>query len=384
MFLILIGILTLGLYVITQLSAKSSFRIQPTPSPSSTTQKPDYQQKISEMSLRDKILSLMILHTPGTNPKAAASFISKYHPAGLILMDDNTSKNADQIKELTAAIQGASSPYPSLIAIDEEGCSVKRIPSDNFPCAKQLKNLSPKDTYTAFRRRSILLQDLGINLNFGIVADITDDESSFIFPRVFGVNPKKVSAHIVAALQGSKPYILSTIKHFPGHGRTSSDSHITVPEVLISEVEWRSSDYLPFKAGIEANTEFVMLGHLVYKNIDENPASLSTRWHTILQEAGFKKILITDDMIMLQKSQDPRYEDIVKNAVNVINAGNDILLYVNDYNLDEEPIRHIDIEHLVSGIESAVNSGEIDPGRLNASVEKVLEMRKTIITLGME
>lgn len=376
---LLLGIFVVVLYIFFYMSPRSISKIQQIPISLTSNQNPDYRQRISEMSLHDKILSIMILHTPGTDTKKVTLFISKYHPAGVILMDDNVSKNNDQIRKLTAAIQEVSSPYPSLIAVDEEGCTVKRIPSDNFLCSEQLKNLSPKDTYSAFQKRSILLHDLGINLNFGIVADITDNESSFIFPRVFGADPNKVSDHIVAALQGSQSYIFSTLKHFPGHGRTSSNSHFIVPDILVSEDDWRSFDYLPFKAGIEANTEFIMFGHLNYKNIDDNPASLSPKWHSILQDDGFKNIMITDDMIMLQKSQDPQYEDIVRNAIRAINAGNNILLYVNDYNLGEESIRHIDIEQLVSGIEDAVNLGEIDQDKIDASVEKVLEMRNRLV-----
>ncbi len=331
--------------------------------------------KTPKMSLHDKILSIMILHTPGSNPKDAASFISKYHPAGIILMDDNT----EQVKELTAAVQQTSSPYPSLIAVDEEGCIVKRIASDNFLCANQLKNLPVSETKLAFQKRARMLQNLGINLNFGTVADVTNNEDSFIYPRVFGGDPKKVSDYVVASVQGSQPYVFSTLKHFPGHGRTIDNSHLTIPQILISEAEWESSDYLPFKAGIDVNAEFVMFGHLNYKNIDNNPASLSPKWHNILQtEAGFKGIAITDDMIMLQKSNDPAYEDGVKNAIQAINAGNNILLYVNDYNLGEEPVRHIDIDQLVNGIQSAIELGAIDKNKFNASVEKVLEVRSKL------
>src|SRR3989344_7028826 len=285
--LLLLGLIAVGFYVFLNLSPKTIPKIQPTPIPTTNNITSDLQQRISEMSLHDKILSLMILHTPGTDIYEVETFISKYHPAGVILMDDNVSDDKNQLRKLISSIQAVSSPYPSLIAIDEEGCTVKRIKSDNFLCAEQHKNLQPKDTLSAFQKRSIMLHDLGINLNFGIVADITSDEDSFIFHRVFGVNPKKVSDHVVAALQGSQSYVFSTLKHFPGHGRTSDNSHITIPSILINKDEWENSDYLPFKAGIEANSEFIMFGHLIYKEIDNSPATLSEKWHTILQEDGF-------------------------------------------------------------------------------------------------
>jgi beta-N-acetylhexosaminidase len=377
--LILVFVIICGFIVIFSIYSQVTSNIPSTSASLTPTKNQNVQLEISRMNLHEKILSIMLFHTPGIDPNTVKAFISQYHPAGVILMDDNITNDIEQVRKLTKAIQNASSPYPSLIAVDEEGCSVKRIPSDYFPCANQLKDLPLKNTYTAFRDRSILLHDLGMNVNFGIIADITGNENSFIYPRVFGSDSNKVSDYVTTAIQGSQPYVFSTLKHFPGHGGTSEDSHNTIPENSMSKDDWLKSDYVPFKSGVQANSEFVMFGHLNFKNIDNNPASLSSKWHTILQkEVGFSGIMITDDMIMLQNSQDPQYKNMVKNAIQAMNAGNNILLYVNEYNLENEPVKHIDIDNLINGIESAVNSGEIDMNKFNESVFKVLEIRSRL------
>lgn len=90
---------------------------------------------------------------------------------------------------------------------------------------------------------------------------------------------------------------------------------------------------------------------------------------------------VTDDMIMLQKTHQPEYSNIVQNAVRAINAGNNLLLYVNNYNLQQEPERNININNLVIGIEQAVKDGKIKESTIDADVAKDLTLRQQIIQL---
>ncbi len=328
------------------------------------------QSKIS----RDQITSLMILHTSGTDPEKLASFVSKYRPAGFILMSDNIPETPEKLKALTARLQQASPGL--LIAIDQEGCSVKRLPQDNFLCANTLKDLPVKDTETAFTQRAKLLADNGINLNFGIVADVTADKKSFIYPRVFGSDPLQAGQRVAAATRASKPYTLSTIKHFPGHGETVENTHDTLALVSIDKETWQQRDLPPFQAGINAEAELVMFGHLNYTFLEDAPATLSPKWHTLLrEELNYDGATITDDMIMLQKTHAPEYQDVVNNTIQAINAGNDIILFVNDYNLEEEPERNIDVDALIDGVLKAANNGEISEQRLKESAERVNQLR---------
>jgi beta-N-acetylhexosaminidase len=332
--------------------------------------------EIKSANLRQKISSLLIIHSSGTDPARLSAFISRYQPAGFIIMNDNIPEDSTQLKTITSSLQQASPTYPLLIATDQEGCSVKRLQQDNFACANTLKDRPVNETTEAFTKRSKLLADSGINLNFGTVADVTADKSSFIYPRVFGSNSNQAADRIAAAVEASKPYTLSTLKHFPGHGETTENTHTDLAVITIDKNTWQQRDLPPFVAGINAGAELIMFGHLNYSQIDNTPATLSRSWHQILQnELHYQGATITDDMIMLQKTKAPEYQDVVTNAVSAINAGNDLILFVNDYNLSEEPERNIDLEALLNGLVQAVQDGRIPESRINESVERVNRLR---------
>lgn len=323
------------------------------------------------MSLKDKIADLLILHVPGTDPATLASYVRQYHPAGLIFMGDNIPATKAELKAETAAIQSTTN-IPYFISTDEEGCTVKRLSSDTFACPHELGSDPVASTTSAFRSRSILLKSVGINLNFGIVADITSDPNSFIYPRVFSGDPHTAGDRVAAAVSGSKGETLSTLKHFPGHGETEENSHITIPSTNVPKEQWSQTDAVPFKEGIDAGADVLMFGQLTYAAVDTQPASLSKTWHDIAtKELGFKGLMITDDMFMLQESGDPAYADPVKNAVAALNAGNDLLLYVNNHGQGTD----MDVSALVDGIAAAVQSGELPQSSIDAKVKKVLAER---------
>ena len=336
-------------------------------------------EAVNNMSLRQQLASLLILHTPGADPAALETFAKTYQPGGLILMGDNIPDNAADLTALTATIQQQATSYPLLLATDEEGCTVKRLPWDTFACAPSLKASAVEQTKQAFRQRSQMLKDAGVNLNFGIVADVTADPQSFIFPRVFGGDPQSVADRVSAAVQGTEDLTLSTLKHFPGHGETPADSHTTIPTIGISKAAWLKTDAVPFAAGVKTGADVVMFGHLIYANVDSQPASLSKRWHDILsQELGFKGIAITDDLIMLQQSKEPQYQNVTANVVAALNAGNQLVLLVTDHNAKNQPETLIDINKLLDGLEAAVRTGSLDSGLVKQDAFRVMAMRATL------
>jgi len=328
-------------------------------------------EKLASMTLRQKVASLLILHTPGTDVSSIKNFLQDYEPGGLIFMRDNIPNNLDDLTANTNLIQSDPS-LPYFIAIDQEGGVVRRIYEDNYPSAFELKSLPVDDTKTAFRNRSQILKDVGINLNFGVVADVTDDPKSFIYQRVFGGDPADVSARVSAAVDGAKGLTLSTLKHFPGHGETEADSHNSIPTTDTSYVQWQVHDEPSFKAGIKSGAQFVMFGHLIYSNVDVLPASLSAKWHQILYDQdGFSGISITDDMDMLQQSGNINYSDPITNAVSAINAGNTMLLYVLGSG-------SVDPTYLIDGIVAAVDNGTIDKGIIDDNARQVLLLRHSL------
>ncbi len=335
-------------------------------------------QILASMTLRQKVSGLLILHVAGTDSVAIRHFLETYQPAGLIFMDDNIPTTDKQLKELIRTIQ---QDIPFFFTIDEEGGPVKRLTSDTFYAANQLMTLPASATADAFRERSKLLYGLGLNVNLGIVADMSNDSSAFIYSRTFGGDPVIVSERVSAAVKASHEGTLSVLKHFPGHGATTGDSHTDLPIVNISKEVWKEQLAEPFVAGIDSGAHMVMFGHLIFSSVDELPSSLSSTWHTLARdELCFDGLMITDDMVMLAVSEDPRYQDHVANAVAALRAGNNLLLFVTDYGWPES---RFDVHKLIEGIVVAVESGELDEEVINTSLQHVLTVKQSLVAHGV-
>jgi beta-N-acetylhexosaminidase len=332
------------------------------------------QNALEAMTLRDKVASLFILHAAGTDISNLQSFVATYKPGGIILMGDNIPARDEDLKPVTAAIRGLEA-FPRLVAIDEEGGIVHRLRNDSFASAETLRNLPAQKAKEAFSARSDYLRSLGITLNFGTIADVTDNPESFIYPRVLGTQPNSAADRVSAATDGSDGKVLSTLKHFPGHGRVSEDSHVSIPRTDVSADEWKRTDAVPFKSGIAAGADMVMLGHLEYSAVDTAPASLSKKWHDLLRsDLGFKGTSVTDDMFMLQNSGDERYNDPVRNAVSALKAGNDALLYVTNNNGAPETM--VNPDTIIDGVVVAVQSGEVPEDSITKKAERMLTLRE--------
>jgi len=329
---------------------------------------------LAKMTLEQKIRSLLLLHYPGTDTATLHAFMVSHNVGGFILMGNNIPESPADLSTLTAALS-VDPQLPALIAIDEEGGYVTRLPYDGFAGANTLRNEDPSATLAAFSGRAELLKSVGINVNFGVDADVTSDPQSFIFDRTLGNTPDQAALRVAAAVEGEKSLVASTLKHFPGHGSTAGDSHVSIPATAMSLDQWQSRDAVPFTAGIAAGASLVMFGHLAFTAVDAAPASLSSAWHTILREQlGFEGIAITDDMTMLQGSGLPQYSDPVENAIEALGAGNDMLLYV----LAADPSSDgIDPESIVAGLVSAVESGRIAQSQVEASALRVLTLRRS-------
>lgn len=325
---------------------------------------------LASMTLEQKIRSLIIANYPGTDPASLHAFVQDNDLGGFIVMGSNVPETSTELAGVTSAIAG-SPELPRLIGIDEEGGLIKRLPYDDFAGADTLRNEPAAATFSAFTGRGELLSSVGVNLNFGVVADVSGDPQSFIFDRSFGGDPTSVAERVNAAVTGEGTSVLSTIKHFPGHGSAPGDSHVGVPLSPLTFDQWLASDAIPFQAGIDAGTSMVMFGHLAFPAVDNTPSSLSKTWHHILRDnLGFSGVIITDDMTMLEQSRLPEYADRVNNAVLALAAGNDVLLYV--------PGSDFDAGAIVSGVVSAVNSEQISSAQLDDSVRRVLTLRRML------
>lgn len=374
MALLTIGLLTAMagvIYMWVQYRESQIPELPPEPTPMHTY----VDDALNHMSMEEKVSSLFIFHTPSTNTETLHNYMRLNKPAGLIFMGDNIPSETSRLTHLTNALT-LDEELPAFVAIDEEGDTVKRLSDDTYAGAETLRNQPPSETKDAFTQRSHLLKGHGFNLNFGIVADVTNDENSFIYPRVLGTTPSAAAERVEAAVEGSAGITLSTIKHFPGHGETNDDSHISIPTTDTTYDNWEKRAAIPFKAGIDAGADMMMFGHLRYNEVDNAPASLSKKWHEIARnELGFQGIIVTDDMIMLQNSGEEAFADPVKNAVRALEAGSELLLYVLDH---ESETSKINPQVLVDGVTAAIENETISEEQLNETVKKLLITRHNL------
>ena len=331
------------------------------------------EQRIAAMSLEQKVAALLMVHVPGTDPARIRAVIDAHGLGGVSLMGDNLGGPAATVAGLTGALS-AESGLPVLTAIDQEGGIVRRLRDDTFAASWELRGAPASAAEQAFAGRSALVAEAGVLINFGIVADVTPDRSSFIHVRTLGESPAAAAERVAAAVRGEQGTVLSTLKHFPGHGASPDDSHVSIPRSALTIAQWRATHAVPFQAGIDAGAPLVMTGHLLFERVSPLPASLSPTWITILrQQLGFDGVIVTDDLLMLQRSGVAAYRDPVQNAVRALAAGNDLLLFV----LPADPSTvGVDLGALIDALALAVIDGRIDAARLDASLQRVLALRR--------
>lgn len=331
--------------------------------------------RVAVMSTREKAASVVMGHIPTTDAAALAEYVTGTGIGGFILMGANIPATEAQLRQLTAAMT-TDTALPPIIAIDQEGGDVSRLPWDGYPSSITLKDQPPEDSADAFAARGALLQRAGIGVNFGIVADVTEDRTMFIHRRALGTTAAGGAARVGAAVTGEGDGAMSTLKHFPGHGAAAGDSHVGIPSSAMSKAEWAADDALPFAAGIDAGAEFLMFGHLSYPAVDPAPATLSAEWHRIArEELGFEGVAITDDLGMLQGSGIPAYQDPVANAVASLAAGNDMVLAIA-FSTPESAAR------ITDGIVAAVESGSVSAERLDEAATRVMAARLDLAAQG--
>ena len=199
-----------------------------------------------------------------------------------------------------AAIHATNPELPPLVALDQEGGIVSRIADDPAPDAPTMGQLPAAEISALARARAERLAAYGFDVNFAPVADVAFTPDSFMTGRAFGNDPVVVAQDVAAYLAGvDGTGVLHGVKHFPGHGRVSVDSHEALPVLDVDAATWWEEDALPFRVAVEAGVPMVMLGHLAVPSWDELPASLSPEAVRVLREdLGFTGVIVSDDLGM--------------------------------------------------------------------------------------
>ena len=320
---------------------------------------------LSDMSIEEKVGQMFIARCPETN---AVAMVEEYMPGGYILFArDFDGKNQKEVIENISNYQDASN-LTMFIGVDEEGGTVNRV-----SCYSQFRSepfKSPQDIFEeggmdAIRKdalqKSDFLKELGINLNFAPVCDVSVSKDDFIYKRSFGKNAAETSEYVTTVVEAmSEGNMGSVLKHFPGYGN-NVDTHTGIAIDERAYETFTESDFKPFEAGIEAGAGMVLVSHNIVNSMDaDNPASLSEKVHKILREdLGFDGVIITDDLYMEAVKAYAGDEEV---AVTAVLAGNDMLCST-------------DFQVQIPAVIKAVKDGRISEERINESVRRILRMK---------
>jgi beta-N-acetylhexosaminidase len=354
-------------------------QIEKTPNQQSQVEKPKQQGNqsisavISKMSLEDKIGQMILAGVSGTSMDANANkLISQLHVGGIIFYKYNFETPTQVIQLVNQLKAGNSSSLPLLLGVDQEGGRVTRLPGGlvNFPPNKQIGQINNPDfSYKVGTLLGRELKEFGLNLDFAPVLDINSNPNNpVIGDRSFGDNAEIVSKLGIQTMRGIQSQnVITTIKHFPGHGDTSVDSHLDLPIVNKSLKELKELELIPFERAINQGGDVVMVAHILLPQLDKtNPGTMSKAVMTDLlrKQLGFTGVIITDDMTMGAITE---HFDIGKAAVESVKAGSDIILVGHDYN---------NVVKIISSLKAAVQNGEISEQRLNESIERIIQLKR--------
>jgi len=338
-----------------------------------TESKNTLQNKIDGMSLNEKIGQLVIVGLDGYTTDANMTNLIKEHKVSGVILFGNNVKDSNQLVDLTNSLKSKNSQnkIPLFISVDEEGGRVSRMPSEIKKLPSNQVIGSKNDSDLSYNIGKVIGEELklfGFNMDFAPVLDINSNpNNSVIGDRSFGNSLSIVTKLGIKTMEGmTSSNIIPVVKHFPGHGDTSVDSHVGLPVVNKDLESLSNFELVPFKEAIKKNVDTVMVSHIVLNKIDAtNPASMSKAVITdILRESlNFSGVVITDDMTM---GAIIKNYDIGDAAVKSINAGSDIILVCHNYNNELK---------VINSLKAALNSNVIKESRLDESVYRILKLK---------
>ncbi len=331
-------------------------------------------KELASMTLDEKIGQLMILGFNGKDfNDNLGEKLREVKPGGLIFFTRNIGSSSELVKTINKIkAYNRSGNKPLFIALDEEGGDVSRIPKDlnKLPRAKDIGSLNDGDLIKDFGKQlGVTVRSLGFNLNNGPVLDIRYNPNNEITrTRSYGKTEELVSFAGLKVLEGVKEEgVLALVKHFPGHGSTDVDSHYQLPIVNKTYDDLRNQDILPFKKAIDQGVDGVMVGHVLYKNIDSKlPASLSKKIMVDLlrEDLGYEGLIFSDDMTMgaITNSHEP-----VDGALMFLQAGGDVVFLCHGENVGREFIKKV---------KKAIDDGRLTEEEIDEKVYRILKTKE--------
>lgn len=323
---------------------------------------------LSNMSLEEKCGQLIVPYAYAKDSddnakdlKRLLELIDKFHIGGVMFLSGDIENQAI----ITNKLQSISN-IPLLVAADyERGIGMRLEDGVEFPFNMAVAAANDtRLTYLMGKITAIQGRAIGVHQNYAPIVDINHDpRNPIINTRAFSDDQEVISTQAIAYVQGLHDGgMISTAKHFPGHGATDLDSHKDLPIIRLTENEFYMNDLVPFRKLINFDVKSVMVGHLdvpAYEYREGIPATLSENVVTNLlkRDLGFNGLVVTDALNMHAVTELFEPEEI---AVQAIKAGNDLLLFPADE------------EKTFNGLLDAVRAGIIPESRIDESVRKML------------
>jgi beta-N-acetylhexosaminidase len=336
-------------------------------------------------SLDEKIGQMLIVGFRGLSIDDELSIVKQIksgHVGGVILYDYDQPtesfirniESPEQLKKLCEDLQAVGNQR-LFICTDQEGGVINRLkPSYGFPnsySAETLGKKSPLDTYEASKEFSKTLAEMGINLNLAPVADLNIEPANPSVAkqsRSFGKDPFLVKEHLNAYTLAQKENgVISTLKHFPGLGSASKNTHYDFVDITDT---WQKEELIPFELLLPSYNDCIMTGHVFHKSFDPlHPCSLSQNviQKLLREKLGFKGVVITDDIQMGAIRHFYSFEESIKLA---ILAGSDLLLLANNELYEEEIALRA---HAI--IKKLIEKGELTEERIDESLERIHQLK---------
>ncbi|MFK7902148.1 MAG: glycoside hydrolase family 3 N-terminal domain-containing protein [Nitratireductor sp.] len=332
---------------------------------------------VDAKAVSDVAGQLLMLGLPGSSAssrsaKAFAKHIQAGRIGGFLALRHNV-KSREGIISLTNSFLNLR---PDLYtAIDQEGGKVQRLSKGQgfakIPTAQWVAgNLSAAKALSLYEKAGRDLRSAGFNLNLAPSVDIHQPKNPVIgkYGRSFGTDPATIAEYGGAFVNGfARAGVATSIKHFPGHGSSRSDSHDGFVDISST---WKANELAPFKA-LAAKAPIIMGGHLYHPKFSngKNPVTFSSKalQKTLRGTLGYKGVILTDDLDMGAIRKNYTLKEAV---VNALTAGNDLLMLSNSLKYDEDlPV------NAVKWIGEAVKDGRITTAQLNGSYQRVMAAR---------
>lgn len=336
------------------------------------------------MTLREQLGQRMAVGFSGTELSGAfLDFLAEYKIGNVILFKRNI-ESLEQLERLTAQLQKAvlgNTGYPAFIMIDQEGGPIVRLSEEAVNVPGAMAVAATADAHNAYLAGELTGRQLaaaGVNFDIAPSLDINcNPDNPVIGVRSYGDTPEQVAAYGIEMMKGlASEGVVPCVKHFPGHGDTKEDSHLSLPRVDKTEKELWQMELAPFAEAVKEKAPALMSSHVVYPALepDEVPATMSRRIMTELlrDRLGFEGVTVSDSMEMAAIKA---YYGVSEGVLAAIKAGVDIVLISHSMELAAEAIRlleqaqtELDSDEMVQSV-ARILSCKVHYGQMKASAK---------------